>query len=69
MKRTRNPVSGKGEALPFVTLPLWQWAANKPPTACPTSRAVAYVARRHRLSPYFAALAAFHSGLGGHNHD
>lgn len=74
MKRTRNPLAGKGEAMPFATLPLFAWAARLgsvpvPPTAHlipeTPSRAAAIIARRFGISPTFASLAARHSGLGG----
>jgi hypothetical protein len=49
---------------------LFAWADNRiiDPQP-PLPRTVAYVSRRYRLSPTFAALAALHSGLGGRNHD
>jgi hypothetical protein len=70
MNTTRNLISGEGEALPFSTLPLWQWAATRitdPPPPMP--RAVSYLTRRFAISPTYAALAASLSGLGGMNHE
>ena len=61
--RGRNP-----SRLADRQLDLFAWAPTRiadPPQ--PTSRAAAYVSRRYRLSTSFAALAAFHSGLGGHD--
>jgi hypothetical protein len=76
MNRTPNLLAGKGEAMPFATLPLFAWAARHgsvpvQPTAHlisePPARAAAIIARRFGISPTFAALAARHSGFGGYD--
>lgn len=65
MNTNPNPVSGEGGALPFASLPLWQWAATRIDDPSPMPRAVACLMRRYRLPQTYAALAALHSGLGG----
>jgi hypothetical protein len=70
MNTNRNLVTGEGKALPFITLPLWQWAASHiPDPPPPVPRVVSHLMRRSQLSPTFAALVASHLGLGDINHD
>jgi hypothetical protein len=60
MQPTPNPNSGEGRALPFVTLPLWHWAANKAalPTSTTIPRAVRHIAAKGRISIAHAAVVA-----------
>ncbi len=64
MNFNRNPVSGKGEALSFATLPLWQWAAAKAvPAQSPVNRAVLRIAAQGRISLPHAAVVAELMGI------
>lgn len=56
---------GNGNALPFSSLPLFDWAATRIVDPLPTMRAIEAIARRARLPIHIAAVFAVNNGLGG----